>query len=315
MTKRDRKILYIAGYGRSGSTLLERILGSHEKLFGAGELWRLPGMLSKCDWTCSCGEEVDECEFWGEIFTELTKLDVAPEEWQKIQERKESLIHFLDHLRRGLSDGNRKSYEELTRSLFEEIFCQLPRSVSYLIDSSKTSRKSFFRPITLSRIAGLDVKVIHLIRDGRGCMWSNLKGSNRKMEKGEDPHLAFAALRTAISWPLTNSGADLFKKLEGSENYLRLTYESFVNRPKESLELIGGFVELDFTRQIDMLEKGKPIPSTHQLAGNRLRKKKSIVLREDDEWKQKLNRWHNFLFWLLDWPWALKYGYGPFGSS
>jgi hypothetical protein len=31
-------IIYIAGYGRSGSTLLERILGSHERFFGLGEL-------------------------------------------------------------------------------------------------------------------------------------------------------------------------------------------------------------------------------------------------------------------------------------
>jgi len=315
MMKKDKKILYIAGYGRSGSTLLERILSSHEKLFGTGELWRLHGMLDRCDWTCSCGKKVDKCEFWGEIFANLASLDITSGEWQKTQEKKESLIHFLNHVPGSSSIGNGMSYGELTKSLFEEIFRQVPESVSYLIDSSKTSRKSFFRPITLSRYGEMDVRVIHLIRDGRGCMWSNLKGSNRKIERGEDPNLPFAGLRTAISWPLTNSVADLFKRLEGSRNYLRLTYENFVNRPGESLELIGKFVEVDFTRQIDMLEKEKPIPPTHQLAGNRLRKKESIVLREDKEWKDKLTTWHNFLFWLLDWPWALKYGYRPFRSS
>ena len=59
-----------------------------------------------------------------------------------------------------------------------------------------------------------------------------------------------------------------------------------------------------------MLANEEPVPKTHQLAGNRMRKKESIVLREDDEWKDSLRGIHDLLFWLLDWPWAIKYGYG-----
>ena len=32
-----KKLIYVAGYGRSGSTLLERILASHDQVRGLGE--------------------------------------------------------------------------------------------------------------------------------------------------------------------------------------------------------------------------------------------------------------------------------------
>ena len=32
------KIIYVAGYGRSGSTLLDMMLASHPAVFGAGEM-------------------------------------------------------------------------------------------------------------------------------------------------------------------------------------------------------------------------------------------------------------------------------------
>ena len=49
------KIIYIAGYGRSGSTLLARILGSHENIFTVGELINFLNLVNIDDSICSCG--------------------------------------------------------------------------------------------------------------------------------------------------------------------------------------------------------------------------------------------------------------------
>ena len=62
------KILYIAGYGRSGSTVLNIILGNHSSITSVGELSFLPE-----DWTnhhrvCSCGAPYHTCEFWKDLY-------------------------------------------------------------------------------------------------------------------------------------------------------------------------------------------------------------------------------------------------------
>jgi len=63
----DQKVLYIGGFGRSGSTLVERILGQLPGFCSAGEivfLWQrglIDGQL------CGCGVPVPECEFWSRV--------------------------------------------------------------------------------------------------------------------------------------------------------------------------------------------------------------------------------------------------------
>lgn len=286
-----KTVIYIAGYGRSGSTLLERVLGSHEKIFGVGELASFLDLLDSETPFCSCGELLQKCKFWSEVikssggdFQNNPKLKV-------IQRRFESLAVFSGPFFR----RNKETYRRYTQRLFGSIFEQLPNEVSYIVDSSKTSRKSFFRPIALRRIASLNVKIIHLVRDGRGCMWSNLKGSNRRMEVGLDPHIPFAAIRTVISWPLANLGAHLFQ-LCFPHDYLRVRYEDLVSDPASTLKSIGTFLGVSLDQQIEMLLMRQHIPLGHQVAGNRLRMERKIVLRVDDEWQAKLGRWREFMF-------------------
>ena len=67
------KVIYIAGEGRSGSTLLERILGQHNKIFAAGELihiWERSFMENQL---CSCGKSFYECEVWKDIISNFRK--------------------------------------------------------------------------------------------------------------------------------------------------------------------------------------------------------------------------------------------------
>ncbi len=59
-------LVYISGSGRSGSTLLERLLHADGRVFAAGEthvLWRLP--LERI--TCACGATFAECDVWRAI--------------------------------------------------------------------------------------------------------------------------------------------------------------------------------------------------------------------------------------------------------
>ena len=57
------KVLYIAGNGHSGSTLLDIVIGSNPSIFSAGEL----GFITRPSiWEefCSCGTKISECTLW-----------------------------------------------------------------------------------------------------------------------------------------------------------------------------------------------------------------------------------------------------------
>ena len=57
------KILYIAGYGRSGSSILARLLAQQDGIVSLGEFHMAPGKFRE-DAPCSCGEPLSQCKFW-----------------------------------------------------------------------------------------------------------------------------------------------------------------------------------------------------------------------------------------------------------
>src|SRR5262245_21456879 len=61
---RSMKVLYIVGVGRSGSTLLERMLGAVPGSVNAGELNAIFSRVATEDQRCGCGEPFSACPFW-----------------------------------------------------------------------------------------------------------------------------------------------------------------------------------------------------------------------------------------------------------
>src|SRR3954452_15131421 len=59
-----KKIVYIAGYSRSGSTILEIVLSSHAKIFGTGELGYLFDDWIEGTRRCTCEQVYADCVFW-----------------------------------------------------------------------------------------------------------------------------------------------------------------------------------------------------------------------------------------------------------
>lgn len=73
------KIIYITSLSRSGSTILDMILGAHANGVGLGEVTRVLGMreeqLEKSldGRVCSCGATARECKVWGPYLGWLSK--------------------------------------------------------------------------------------------------------------------------------------------------------------------------------------------------------------------------------------------------
>ena len=57
-------VVYIAGSGRSGSTLLERMLGGLPGFVNAGEINDMFRRMARYDELCGCGLAFSACDFW-----------------------------------------------------------------------------------------------------------------------------------------------------------------------------------------------------------------------------------------------------------
>lgn len=309
MDKKNRKtVIYIAGYGRSGSTLLERVFNSHETIFGTGELNNFLDLIADGSSYCSCGEKIQECEFWSSVLQSLPGYSSTMAKFRDVRSSFDSITGILGYIF-GYCRHKKAVYREFSQALFASIYRDLPNEINHIVDSSKTARNVFFRPVALSRIGQLNVKVIHLVRDGRGCIWSNLKGSNRNMERGINSQIRFAGFRSAVHWFIANMAAHVFQIMDRSDNYCRIRYENFVAHPDQALHKLGRFLNIDFAPQIRMIENQKNIPLSHQISGNRLRSQRKLTLKEDMQWKKSLRLRHRLLFWVFNWPLALYYGY------
>ena len=61
------KVLYIAGLGRSGSTILGNTLGQLEGFAHVGELLEIWTILASGRVACGCGVPVAACNIWGDV--------------------------------------------------------------------------------------------------------------------------------------------------------------------------------------------------------------------------------------------------------
>ncbi len=79
-------VVYIAGCGHSGSTLLALLLDSHPDIACVGETAVKPKIRRRGDAAaaeCSCGQTLANCPFWTRVFAEARDLDqdLGPDRW------------------------------------------------------------------------------------------------------------------------------------------------------------------------------------------------------------------------------------------
>lgn len=279
-------IVYIAGYGRSGSTLLERVLNEHPAVVAAGEVMNLPWFLGRGQ-HCGCTHVLEACPVWGSICTHVARLIARVPHLRAIQRACESRTAVSGRLWWRASAAH-AVYRELAETIFQPLAAQARAARPLVIDSSKTTRLTAWRPWALAAVAGYQVQMVHLVRDPRGCLWSNRRGSNHELERGQARRLPLAALRTTVGWRLAHAAAERFAA-ELPECYLRLRYEDLTCDPHRALAALGRFLDIDLAEQAERLAAGKPLEVAHQMSGNRLRSATRVVLAPDQEWHDRLH--------------------------
>ena len=238
------KLIYIGGYGRSGSTILALLLAQAEGVVSVGELGALHRALQQKR-TCTCGSTLQECVFWGDLIPSQKDLQNDP-----LAKRDADVRLAIGHA-------------------FEQ------SGAKALIDSTKTSYKNFNRPRLISR-AGYDVRFIHLTRNLKSVIRSSRKGRNSAIETGQAPAERFIATRVFLSWTAANMFAYMYRFVF-EERYMAVRYEDLLSNPQKTLERIEHATDLDLSDLREIIDRRVPLASGHEINGNRLLRQGSVV--------------------------------------
>lgn len=305
MQDRKIKVLYIAGFGRSGSTMLDNLLGQVSGFFSAGELcYTWAHDLAEVG-LCGCGAPLADCEIWGPVFGNLDGAVDASE-----MARQESEALRTRHLPLMLTSRGGKMLEKRLRGYVPNLerFYREVRHVTgceVIVDSSKSPSYGY----AIGLVPAIDLYVVHLVRDPRAAAYSWLK-KKLQPDRGEEGYMdQHHPTKSSLMWTVWNAAAEALWR-RSRERYLLLRYEDLVADPRAALlrvlELVGeGDRDLPFVRG-DEVDLG----INHTVAGNPNRFGTGTVkLRLDDEWKRRMRLRDRALVTLLTLPVLTRYGY------
>lgn len=309
MKKNKLKVLYIGGYGRSGSTILDLILGQVDGFFSVGEVRYIWERSFSNNQLCGCGQSFNECEFWNKVKRAIFKADSKVDidkiiKLKNIVDRKRNipLANFY-FLRNKKYSKSYNQYSGLLSDLFTAV--QKTSGCEVIIDSSKNPSHGYL----LSSLKDIDLYVLHLVRDSRATSYSWLRKKIRpEISWKKELMPVINPGRSAIEWTVLNGLVGLMKY--GNTNYLLLRYEDFVADPKSALNRILEFTKTQ-DKSLEFLNGNSfNMEIAHTVSGNPIRfNKKEVLIRPDNEWLTSLPPGRKNLVTLLTWPMLIKYRY------
>jgi len=309
MAQTDRQIdyVYILGASHSGSTLLAMLLNAHPDVATIGE--SAPGRLGDVEsYRCSCGALMRQCPFWREVTRRMRELghDFDLEDFGTSFERFSRGL-----VARALRAEHRGPLLETVRDL---ILSSSPRwrrarprimqrcrdlaaavlditGARVFADSSKLAR----RLKLLLRIPEVNVKVVHLVRDGRAVALTYVRQSEfadardprfRRGGRGEGapaPYEEMNMARAAREWRRYMRSAQFVLSGLEPHRWIEVRYEDLCTDTSATMRRI-----LDFLGLNSRVEIGDFRSVAHHVIGNGMRLDREAAVRLDNRWKQAL---------------------------
>lgn len=317
-------VVYLGGFGRSGSTLVERMLGTAHGWVNVGELVDLARSVAPRDELCGCGARFSGCPLWSQVG------EFAFGGWSEEVLDRLSALHRAAARQRhlpGLLARPRTPSAELRdlRTAYERIYRAVAEVTGsgVIVDASKGPALG----LALAGASGIDLRMLNVVRDPRAVAWS----WQRRVER---PHAAGTDVRTAVNaegsahssaeemWRIApHRSAAQWSALQlemqaiagpGKVPSARLRYEDFVAAPVASLVAAAEALGLPLsTTDLPPVEDGRVVlgPS-HGLSGNPGRFRSGpLELRRDDGWKAAMPAADRAVVTAITLPLLRAYGY------
>jgi hypothetical protein len=302
-------LVYIMGHGYSGSTLLTFLLGSHPKIATIGELGIAPRSKTRPEeFLCSCHSPIRDCDFWQRVAQGMTDRGHPFDIWQADLDFRARDGGLADVVLRAVQRGPvletarnvalrtvPKARRELSRVLarIEALVDTIVgiKGSSVFLDSSKRPERATF----MRRVPSFDMKVIHLVRDGRAVSWSTMK------------NLGVGPAEAARSWVGDNTASEHAKRYFSPDRLLTLRYEDLCTNPERALADVYKFIGVPAKNGYHDFRAYE-----HHIIGNRMRLSSTSEIRLDERWKEALTPEQLAIIEKHVKPLNEGYGYGRF---
>jgi Sulfotransferase family len=304
-------VLFIAGPSRSGSTMLDLLLGELDGYVATGELRNLWGYGLLDGWLCGCREPMLSCPFWRAVL-ERAGLDGVDPAWVDetqrlhVRLRPGPLARILLFRRFGVGLSPRlASYAKLMAELYRGVLSVSGARV--VVDSSK-------RPVNvllLAACADVDLFVVHLVRDPRGVANSWLRERDNPANPTGKRTQVFHPLVTGARWAAWNGAIQALVKRWVGDRFMLLRYEEFASDPVSALNRITTMVEGRARSPAAFLDGSRArLGPNHTAVGNRNRfVSGEITIRCDEAWRERMGTKDKILATLPSLPLLTAYGY------
>jgi hypothetical protein len=314
--QRTVRVVYLAGDGRSGTTLLSRILGSYDGCLAVGELYDIWIEMLDGNKICSCGDPLHNCSFWNAVMEEaFGGVDRRTIEYvMALRSSVQSVRHVPFMLfpwsRPPAFNRQLREYVQVIERLYLAI-----HNVSggqTIVDSSKLA----IYAIALSESPVIDVNLLHVIRDSRACVYSWRRLKREHIDGDRERYLRQRSLfRSAVVWAMRNATLTWASRRFKVATTMR--YEDFVRRPRSVMTAIVEFLGIDshgvtWTHDDEFIA----LSTTHIFAGNPNRVERGAIrVRSDDEWRSGMAWRHRAMVSVLTLPVLWRLGYLGSGEA
>jgi hypothetical protein len=281
------KVVYIMGHGYSGSTLLTFLLATHPQIATIGELGIAPRAKAELrpeDYLCSCLTPVRDCGFWQRVSREMSERGHSFDVWDADLDFRSPEGGIADVLLRAvqrgpvletartagirLVPGARREMDRVVARIesLAEIVATI-KGCDVFLDSSKRPE----RATLMQRSGRFDLRVIHLVRDGRAVSCSSMK------------HLGIRPEDAARSWLSDNQASEHARRFFPDAHWMTLRYEDLCADPDGTLARIHGFAGIPSRNGFHNFRA-----TDHHIIGNQMRLSSTSEIRLDEKWKSAL---------------------------
>jgi hypothetical protein len=293
------KVLFIGGEGRSGSTVLERLLANEPGTCAIGEGKYLFERGIGSGELCGCGSPVPECEFWSEVGQRL----VGGWDSSEGQDLVAFFTRFNSPRKLPATVLGRGADVRRARKVLAELYPIIAEvsGAPLVIDSSKHPAWAYL----LAGTDTVDLRVVHLVRHPSGVVQSWSRAVERpQAEVGTGDRLmpAHRPVEVAVRWAIFNR---LFHRLarRGVPTVL-VRYEDYVEDLEGTMRACLGLFGLPFGTAPEGMGTG------HGIAGNPSRfADGDQAIRVDNRWITDMSVVRHFWVSALTWRTRAAYGY------
>lgn len=297
------RVLFICGWGRSGSTFVGNALGEVDGVFNAGELRGLWQHWDRGYTRCGCGLLDRECRFWQEVWAELLRrygqpidpAEISALQRRHVRTRPRNLWYISRSARAGSALRSLAPYPQLLVHLYAAI--ATVTGARTIVDTSKAPAHAY-----LAALSGIDVRILHLVRDPRAVAhaWK------RRPIEG----VTFSPAESSMHWLGNNLATEVLHRRHPEIPYLLLRYEDFAHEPqavlRETLSLIDASEHcLPFVGPTAV-----QLSTNHTVGGNPSRFITGVVeIRPDEAWRHEMSLPARLLASVPAVPVMRRYGY------